>query len=187
MNLLLNTIGFFTLLFTLLLFLVFTVKLVLFLFKQKDFPRWTLTATILGMALFSGIFVYIHYFFTFSAINREYMQEGPALLLSPTGKYTANAYYEPYGGTGSSGGVNVWIEIKNNEDQAVKIVYYADAKSRFSMEWLDEETLSIVNQDEKPNTDRSVELHVAKEIYHENGLACKSFLMKNEYEKCYQN
>lgn len=92
------------------------------------------------------------------------MQEGPQLVLSPTGKYTANAYYEPYGGAGPSGGVHVWVEITNNED-----------------------TLSIVNKDEKPDTDRSIALTVEKEIYHENGLACKSLLMKNKYEKCYQN
>lgn len=55
------------------------------------------------------------------------------------------------------------------------------------MNWLDEDTLSIVNKDEKPDTDRSIALTVEKEIYHENGLACKSLLMKNKYEKCYQN
>ncbi len=32
-----------------------------------------------------------------------------------------------------------------------------------------------------------IKLEIGKEIYHENGLACKSLLMKYEYETCYQN
>ncbi len=56
------------------------------------------------------------------------------------------------------------------------------------MEWLDEVKLSIVNHESKyTNSNRSIELNVDKEIYHENGLACKSLLMKDEYVTCYQH
>ena len=56
------------------------------------------------------------------------------------------------------------------------------------MEWVSENTLYILNDEPKyPKSNRSIELEIDKEIYHENGLACKSWLMKDEYEKCYQN
>jgi hypothetical protein len=84
--------------------------------------------------------------------------------------------------------VNVWVEIiYNSEGNKVRTVYYSDAKSNFSMQWMDEDTLSILNNEpEYPNSDRSIELEIENEIYHEGGLACKSLLMKDEYEKCYQ-
>ncbi|MGF9977853.1 hypothetical protein ABE042_07860 [Viridibacillus arvi] len=56
------------------------------------------------------------------------------------------------------------------------------------MKWLDVDTLYILNDEPNyPNSNRSIELEVGKEIYHENGLACISLLMKDEYETCYQN
>lgn len=154
---------------------------------KKAFPKKMLIATLSGIVLTSSIFVYKMYFFSFSNIDREFIQKGPGPVTSPTEKYDANAYYEPYGG--AAGGVNVWVEITNNmEKSKVKTVYYSDAKSNFAMEWLDEDTLYIVNDDPSyPNSNRSIQLIIDKEIYHENGLACKSFLMKDEYETCYQN
>jgi len=146
-----------------------------------------LIATLSGVVLTSSIYINEMYFFTFSDIDREFIQKGPGPVTSPTEKYAANAYYEPYGG--AAGGVNVWVEITNNiEKNKVRTVYYSDVKSNFSMEWLDEDTLYILNDEPKyPNSNRSVKLEIGKEIYHENGLACKSLLMKDEYETCYQN
>lgn len=188
MNLLLNTLGFFVFLFTLIVLFIFVIKLMIFFFKQKNFPKKTLTALLTGLVLFLGIFIYIQYFFTFSTLDKKDTQKVPESVSSPTGEYTAHAYYEPYGGAGPSGGVHVWIEILNNNAHTNKIVYYAEAKSHFSMEWLDEEKLSIVNKEPNyTNSNRSIVLSIDKEIYHENGLACQSLLMKDEYEKCYQN
>ncbi|WP_246187576.1 DUF5412 family protein [Ornithinibacillus caprae] len=146
-----------------------------------------LIVTLLGVILASSIYIYEVYFFTFSEIDREFTQKGPGPVTSPTEKYTANAYYELYGG--AAGGVNVRVEItNNNENNNVQMVYYSDAKSNFSMEWLDEDTLYILNNEpDYPNSNRSIKLEVGKEIYHENGLACKSLIMKDEYETCYQN
>ncbi|MFE6167982.1 DUF5412 family protein [Viridibacillus arvi] len=146
-----------------------------------------LIATLSGVVLVSSIYIYEMYYFTFGEIDREFIQKGPGPVTSPTEKYTANAYYEPYGG--AAGGVNVWVEITNNiEKNKVQTVYYSDAKSDFSMKWLDEDTLYILNDESNyPNSNRSIELEVGKEIYHENGLACKSLLMQDEYETCYQN
>nr|WP_275669561.1 DUF5412 family protein [Metabacillus litoralis] len=131
--------------------------------------------------------MYETYFFTFSEINRESIQKGPGLVISPTEEYTANAFYEPHGG--AAGGVNLMVEITtNNEKHKGQVVYYSDAKSNFAMEWLNEDTLYILNDEpDVPNSNRSIELEIGKEIYHRNGLACKSLLMKDEYETCYQN
>jgi hypothetical protein len=135
----------------------------------------------------SSIYLYEMYFFTFSDIDRELTQRGPGPLISPTGEYTANAFFELYGG--AAGGVNVWVDITNNRGKnGVQTVYYSDAKKNFSLEWRDEDTLYILNDEpDYPNSNRSVELDIGKEIYHENGLACKSLLMKDEYETCFQN
>ena len=172
---------------TVLLFLILCVNVIIFFIKKKPFPKKLLIATLSGVILVSSIYIYEMYFFTFSEISREFTQMGPGPVTSPTEEYTANAYYEPYGG--AAGGVNVWVEItKNNGKNKVQTVYYSDAKSDFSMEWVDKDTLYILNDEpEYPNSNRSIKLEIGKEIYHENGLACKSLLMKDEYETCYQD
>ncbi|MFJ8063911.1 DUF5412 family protein [Psychrobacillus sp. NPDC096426] len=169
------------------LFLILCANIIISFIKKKPFPKKLLIATLSGVVLVSSIYIYEMYFFTFSEIDREYTQNGPGPVTSPTEKYTANAFYEPYGG--AAGGVNVWVEITyNNEENKVETVYYGDAKSNFSMDWMDEDTLYILNEEpEYPNSNRSIELEIGKEIYHENGLACKSLLMKDDYETCYQN
>ncbi|QFG01210.1 hypothetical protein PB01_15320 [Psychrobacillus glaciei] len=172
---------------TIILFLILCANIIISFIKKKLFPKKMLIVTLSGVVLVSSIYIYEMYFFTFSEIDKEYTQNGPGPVTSPTEKYTANAFYEPYGG--AAGGVNVWVEITyNNEGNKVKTVYYGDAKSNFSMEWMDEDTLYILNDEpEYPNSNRSIELEIGKEIYHENGLACKSLLMKDDYETCYQN
>lgn len=179
--------GFLALFITAILLLILCIRIIIFFIKKKPFPKKLLIAAITGVMLVSSIYLYETYFFTFSKIDRENIQEGPGPVPSPTEKFTANAYYEPYGG--AAGGVNVWVEITNNgEKNSIQTVYYADAKSSFSMKWIDEDTLYILNDEpDFPNSNRSIELEIGKEIYHENGLACKSWLMKGEYETCYQN
>ena len=172
---------------TVILFLILCVKIIISFIKKKPFPKKLLIATLFGVVLVSSIYIYETYFFTFSEIDREYTQRGPGPVTSPTEKYTANAYYELYGG--AAGGVNVWVEITYNSDNnKVRTVYYADAKDNFSMEWFNEDTLYILNDDpDFPNSNRSIKLEIGKEIYHENGLACKSLLMKDKYETCFRN
>lgn len=167
--------------------MILCVRIIISLIKKKPFPKKLLIATLSGVILVSSIYLYEAYFFTFSDIDRESTQKGPGPITSPAGAYTANAYYELYGG--AAGGVNVRVEItNNNEKNKVQTVYHSDAKSNISMEWLDEETLYILNNSpDYPNSNRSIELEIGKEIYHENGLACKSLLMQDEYETCYQN
>ena len=172
---------------TVTLFLILCTKTIFSFNKKKPFPNKLLIATLSGFVLVTSIFVYETYFFTFNKINRNYIQDGPANVISPTNEYIANAFYEPYGG--AAGGVNVWVEVTEvNEENNVRTVYYSDAKSNFSMDWINQYTLYIQNYDPHyPDSNRSIALIIGKEIYHENGLACKSLLMKKEYETCYQN
>ncbi|MDI2588568.1 DUF5412 family protein [Psychrobacillus sp. NEAU-3TGS] len=183
----LNLFGFLISFITVILFLILCAKIINSFIKKKPFPKKLLFGSLSGVVLVSSIYIYEMYFFTFSEIDREFTQKGPGPIISPNEVYTASAYYEPYGG--AAGGVNVWVEITNNkENYKVQTVYYSDAKSDFSMEWIDENTLNILNDEpDYPFSNRSIELEIGKEIYHENGLACISLLMKDEYETCYQN
>ena len=167
--------------------MILSAKIIFSFIRKRLFPKKLLIATLSGALIVSSIFIYETYFFTFSKINRNFIQEGPANVTSPTNEYIANAFYEPYGG--AAGGVNVWVEVTEiNEKNKVRTVYYSDAKSNFSMDWMNEDTLYIQNYDPHyPDSNRSIALIIGKEIYHENGLACKSLLMKKEYETCYQN
>ena len=135
---------------------------------------------IVGIVL---LFVYNRYTYTFEFKDGEFYN-GP--VKSPTGEYTATAYYKTYGG--AAGGVNIWVEITyNEENDKIKAIYYAQGKSHFLMKWADEDTLDIINQSpEFPSEDRSVELQIGKEIYDESGAACNSIIMKIEYETCYE-
>jgi hypothetical protein len=167
--------------------LTLCAKITISYIKKKPFPIKLLIATLSVFVMISSIYIYEVYFFTFKEIDRESTQKGPGPITSPTGEYTANAYYELYGG--AAGGVNVWVDITNkNEKNKVQTIYYSDAKSNFSMEWVDENILYILNIDPNyPDSDRSIKLEIGKEIYHENGLACKSLIMKDEFVTCYQN
>ena len=148
--------------------------------KKKQFPKKLLIATLSGVVLVSSIYIYEMYFFTFSEIDREFTQKGTGPVTSPTEAYTANAYYELYGG--AAGGVNVWVEITDHdENNKKKTIYYSDANSNIDLTWTNEDTLFITNEN------NSMKLNVEKEIYHDRGLACQSWLMKDEYETCCQN
>jgi hypothetical protein len=155
--------------------------------KKNAFPKKLLIVTLAGVVLISSIYIYEVYFFTFSEVDERSMQKGPGPLPSPTGEYSADVYYELYGG--AAGGVNMRVEITNNqEEDIVQTVYYADAKEKISIEWKNEDILFIENASPNyPDSNRSIALEIGKEIYHENGLACKSLLMKNDYEICYQD
>jgi hypothetical protein len=128
---------------------------------------------------------YKKYFFSFDNLGQGTYYKGP--VDSPTGAYTADSYFKHYGG--ATGGANVWVEITNNENHKTSTIYYSDGKGNFEMEWKDENTINIRNDAgaEYPDSDRSVELEIGKEIYDERGRACDSWMMKNDYETCYQN
>ncbi|MCD7032678.1 DUF5412 domain-containing protein [Metabacillus sp. GX 13764] len=185
-NILLNILGFLTLILTALLFPAIFIALLFFFVKKKTLLKILLITALTGSALFLGLFVYRNYFFTFGSLDAKNSQKGPGPVTSPDGKYTANAFYEPYGG--AAGGVNVWVDITNTDNKKVKTVYYSDAKNNFSLDWKNDNSLTILNDDpEYPNSSRTITLKVDQEIYDENGLACRSLLMKKEYTKCYQH
>lgn len=168
-----------------LLFFISGIKYIGYLKGKNPFPKSLLlmafSICLIGLSLIG----YHSYFFTFDRIDKDFAQTEAGPILSPTEKYTANAYYEPYGG--AAGGVNVWVEITEHEMDEVKTIYYSDAKSEIRLEWEDEETLYVKNIDARNQEDRSIALNVGEEIYDELGLACKSLLMKGKYKSCYQN
>ncbi|MET3683324.1 hypothetical protein ABID56_001419 [Alkalibacillus flavidus] len=168
------------------LLLILSVMTVFALVKQRPLPKKLLIATLSGMVVLASIFVYEHYLFTFEEINTTNMQEGPGPLESPDETFEVSAYYEPYGG--AAGGVNVWVEVvSDTSDHEPRIIYYSDAKSHFQMEWIDDKTLRIENDDlSYPGQDRSVTLDVTKEIYHDRGAACRSWVLDQTYETCYE-
>ncbi|QOY35382.1 DUF5412 family protein [Anaerobacillus isosaccharinicus] len=180
----LNLFGLLILFTTIIVILIFSFHLLIFTIKKKAFPKKLLIASFIGILLVSIQVGYSKYFFTFNTDDGEFYK-GP--VNSPTEKYTATAHYKTYGG--AAGGVNLWVEITfNDEDNKIKTIYYSDAKSNFSMIWKNEDTLYIVNEEPNfPSSNRSIELNVEKEIYHDRGLVCKNLLMKKEYETCYQN
>ncbi|MFX3633079.1 MAG: DUF5412 family protein [Candidatus Pristimantibacillus sp.] len=140
-----------------------------------------LTIICAAIVLFIG---YNRYFFTFNHLKADYY-ESP--VESPEGTYSAKAYYVYYGG--AAGGVNVAVDIINNKDNNAKgkTIYYADAQRQVYLEWKDEETIYIRNEAyEYPQSSRSIELNINKEIYHDTGLACDSWLLKGDYEACYE-
>lgn len=186
-NVYLAVLGFLISFITVVLFLILCIRIIISLVKKSAFPKKLLIATLLGVVLTSSTSLYKSLFFTFDHLDREYAQRGPGPLASPAEQYSASAYFEYYGG--AAGGVNVWVEVVNNsEKDKPRIVYYSDAKSVFSMEWVDEDTLSIINHNPyNPDSNRSTQLKIGTEIYDERGLACKSLLLKDEYETCYHD
>ncbi len=184
MNLYLNLFVLLTFLITILLFFIFCVTLCISFIKKKKFPKKLMIVSLTSAIVFSGLFVYMNYFYTFNNLEGEFYKGS---VNSPTEQYSANAYYMTYGG--AAGGVNLWVEITyHDENDKIETVYYSDAKSYFSMEWKDENTLHIINEEPKyPNSNRSIKLEIGREIYHDSGLACQSWLMKGKYETCYQN
>lgn len=85
-----------------------------------------------------SLYLYGSYFFTFDTINRTDAQAGSDSITSPSHRYTAEAYYEPYGG--AAGGVNVWVDVIDHQSSTVETISYSDAKDRFAMEWLNDQT-----------------------------------------------
>ncbi|MDH5162298.1 DUF5412 family protein [Heyndrickxia oleronia] len=184
MHIYLHFFIFFTALFTLLIFITFCFLAIGNFIKKKPFPKRLFTIFLSSIGVVSCLMLYSTYFFTFGNLKGEFYK-GP--VISPTEKYVANAYYMTYGG--AAGGVNIWVNITFKEEKnKIKTVYYSDAKSDFSINWIDDDNLLIVNNEPGyQNSDRSIKLKIGKEIYHENGLACRSLLMKAEFETCYHN
>lgn len=105
--------------------------------------------------------IYNTYFFTIDTLEGELLN-GP--VESPTGKYTANAYYKTYGG--AAGGVSLWVKITFRDDNKINTIYHSEANRNFSMEWKDEDTLYIENEEPGfPQSNKSVQLNVENETY----------------------
>ena len=163
---------------------LFLIFLLVFFIRRKRFPKVLMIATLSGATLYLAIVAGTNLFYTFDTIDRNHTQPGPPAITSPDGRYEAEATYELYGGV--LGGVNVWVDVVNTETRVTKTIYYAGAVDQVELEWLDEETLSIQNESiGEYGRDFNVALNVETEIFHDQGKACWSLLMKKEYERCY--
>lgn len=181
MNIYLHFFIFLIALLTLLIFITFCFLAIGNLIKKKPFPKRLFTIFLSSIVVVSCLKLYSTDFFTFGNLKGEFYK---GHVISPSGKYIANAYYMTYGG---AAGGNIWVTFKKEKNK-IKTVYYSDAKSDFSINWIDDNNLLIVNNETGyQNSNRSRKLKIGREIYHESGLACRSVLMKNEFETCYHN
>ncbi|MFC7365429.1 MULTISPECIES: DUF5412 family protein [Bhargavaea] len=155
------------------------ILLLVRLLAQKQAPKGMLAAFLGLAAVAIGLSIYETQFHPFDRSGGESYMEP---LDSPSGRYTASAYYRPYGG--AAGGVTVWVDVTGDGGKP-KTVYYAEANSRFDVQWTDEGLLSVTYEEPGyPDSDRSVELKVGKEIYNDTGKACGTLLVKMKYENC---
>ncbi|ANU27075.1 DUF5412 family protein [Planococcus versutus] len=134
-----------------------------------------LKVTLVLALLFCLYLIYTHFTYEFYYTNGE--KDGD-VVTSPNEAYSAQVYYQNYGG--AAGGVNAFVNvIFHLEGDLERTVYFSDAKGRVQLNWLGEDLLSITNYDEYG--DRSIELVVEKEIYEEDGGACDTYEIKQNY------
>ena len=125
--------------------------------------------------LFSLYLVNNHFTYDFHYTKGE--KDGQ-LVTSPNGSYSAQVYYQYYGG--AAGGVNTFVNVTFHlEDNVERTIYFSDAKSQVYVSWIEEDVLNIRNLDEY--ADRSVALEVGKEIYDEHGGACGTYKVKKHF------
>lgn len=127
--------------------------------------------------LFCIYLIYNH--FTYEFYYKDGEKDGNAVT-SPNGTYSAQVYYQNYGG--AAGGVNLFINVIHLNENLESTIYFSDAKGNIKLDWLNDNTLSIENFNEYAN--RNIKLVVGKEIYDETGKACNSYKIKKEYV-CY--
>ncbi|MFE4709453.1 DUF5412 family protein [Paenibacillus sp. NPDC056722] len=134
---------------------------------------------IFGILLLIG---YNRYFYSFKSLDNATLFLGP--IESPDGQYNANAYYLEYGG--AAGGVMYIVEVEQMQTGKKKKVYSSNHKDDFSLSWKPSDILSIKNESPKYNDYRNIDLNVNTDIYEESGAACRSLLLKGEFENCYE-
>lgn len=140
--------------------------------------RKTLKIILISTLLICLYLVYNH--FTYDFYYTDVEKDGH-VVTSPNEVYSAQVYYQNYGG--AAGGVNMFVNvIFHLEDDSERTVYFSDAKGNVQLNWFDDELLSITNYDEYGN--RSIELVVGKEIYDEQGGACNTYKIKGNFV-CY--
>ncbi|MEK4059192.1 MULTISPECIES: DUF5412 family protein [Paenibacillus] len=138
---------------------------------------------ILLLIIILGLVGYRRYFYQFKVLGKATLFSGP--IESPEGEYNARAYYIPYGG--AAGGVMYLVEVEQTKTGVKKIIYSSEHKDKFSMDWQASDILSITNESPEYKEYRNIELKVNTEIYEESGSACRSLLLKDQYETCYQD
>lgn len=134
---------------------------------------------IFGILLLIG---YNRYFYNFKSLDNTTLLLGP--IESPDGKFEASSYYLNYGG--AAGGVIYIVEVEQTQTGEKKKVYSSNHKDDFSISWKSSDILSIKNESPKYNDYRNIDLNVNTDIYEESGAACRSILLKRNFENCYK-
>ncbi|OEH93058.1 DUF5412 family protein [Bacillus solimangrovi] len=108
------------------------------------------------------ISIFAYYHFTSPQFNEGELYVGP--VTSPTGAYTANSYYETYGG--AAGGVNIWVEITyHHESNKTNAIYYGPGRTGFDMEWVNEHTIYIENRSGTEFSEqKTIDVRTGKEV-----------------------
>ncbi|AHN24298.1 DUF5412 family protein [Lysinibacillus varians] len=142
-------------------------------YEKNEFIFVDANLTILPLCCLSPFYLCIF-------LYRRYQVKYGRPILSPNGDYSAQVYYDNYGG--AIGGVNLIVNIiyhqKHDEEQTI---YFSDAKGSVNVNWTADDVLSITNYDEYAN--RNTELVVGKEIYDEQGTACNTYKIRKAF-KC---
>lgn len=121
----------------------------------------------------------IYNYLTYDFYYKDGEKDGNAVI-SPNETYSAQVYYKNYGG--AVGGVNLFVNVINLNDNLERTIYFSDAKGNIKLNWIDDNILFVENFNEYEN--RNIKLFVGKEIYDESGKACNSYKIKKEYA-CY--
>ena len=163
---------------------IVVISFLIYVIRRKPFPKKLLIAPAIAAGILGILVASSYLFYSFTAIDRNSTQPGSGPVLSPDGSYEATATYELYGG--AVGGVNVWVDVWNIETEDVKTIYYADAVGQVELDWVDDTTIAIWNEDlGAPARNYNAKLNVETEIFHDRGRACWSLLLKPTYENCY--
>lgn len=137
---------------------------------------------ILFIFLFCFIAIKQFEYFTYEFSHTGDMKYGDALI-SPDGQYAAQMYFDHHGGAGSTNGVNVIVNIIDLENNLKeRTVYFSDGKGSPLLQWHAPHHLEIQNLNS--SVDRSVTLKIPEEIYDEQGNACETYKVKQQYV-CY--
>lgn len=129
------------------------------------------------ISCFSIYLTFNHYTYKFSHTGD--VKDGNPVV-SPNGDYAAQIYYDNYGG--AAGGVNFIVNVIEIYTGEERTIYFSDAKGANFVQWTSNSTLAISNVNEYHN--HSVELTVGKEVYDENGGACKAYQVK-KHDTCF--
>lgn len=145
--------------------------------------KYRIIAIILMIA--SLAFVIHRYTYTFGSLAKaEILIES---IESPDQRQSARVYWKPVGGV--TGHSEIFVEVTFLKTEQTKVIYHSIGEDLVELKWINNEILDIKNESAAEDTNQSIRLNIFKEIYDENGAACRSIVLnlKSYYQTCYKN